>query len=181
MARKPPKPVDPEDSALFREAVAGATPLRTSRIPLRKAPPRPMARFRRRDDAAVLTESLRISPESLEIETGEELSYHQPGVSRVVLRKLRRGQFPIKAETDLHGLTITQAREELRSFIAEAIAERIQCVRIVHGKGLRSGPRGPVLKSSVNAWLRRWDEVLAFCSAPPRDGGTGAVYVLLRS
>jgi DNA-nicking Smr family endonuclease len=180
MTRKPPKSINPEDSALFREAVAGTTPLPSRRIPLRKAPPRPSARFRRRDDAAVLSESLRISPESLEIETGEELFYHQSNVSRVVLRKLRRGQFPIKAETDLHGLTIDQARKELRSFLAEAIAERIQCVRIVHGKGLRSGPRGPVLKSSVNAWLRRWDEVLAFCSAPARDGGTGAIYVLLR-
>jgi DNA-nicking Smr family endonuclease len=180
MALKPPKNIKAEDAALFREAAAGATPVTSRRLPLRKAPPRPEARFRRRDDAAVLTESLRVSPERLEIETGEELLYHQPGVSPAVLRKLRRGHFVIKAELDLHGLTIETARQELRAFLAESIAERLQCVRIVHGKGLRSGPRGPVLKASVNAWLRRWDEVLAFCSAPVRDGGTGAVYVLLR-
>jgi DNA-nicking Smr family endonuclease len=180
MARKPPKTVHPEDATLFREAVAGATPVASRRVALRKAPPRPEARFRRKDEEAVLTESLKTPPEQLEIETGEELLFHRSGVSRAVLKNLRRGKFAIKAEVDLHGLTVEQARVELRDFLAEAITERLHCVRVVHGKGLRSGPRGPVLKASVNAWLRRWDEVLAFCSAPARDGGTGALYVLLR-
>lgn len=180
MARKPPKNINPEDAALFREAAAGATPVASRRVPLRRAPPLPKARFRRDDDAAVLADSLRLAPEQLEIETGEELVYHRPGVSQAILKNLRRGKFAIKAEIDLHGMTAEQAREELRTFLTESIAERLQCVRVVHGKGLRSGPRGPVLKASVNAWLRRWDEVLAFCSTPARDGGTGAVYVLLR-
>lgn len=77
-------------------------------------------------------------------------------------------------------MTSAQARVELRAFLAESVAGGIRCVRVVHGKGIRSGQRGPVLKASVNGWLRRWDDVLAFVSAPPRDGGTGAVYVLLR-
>lgn len=180
MTRKPPKKINPEDAALFRAAVAGAKPVRARHVQLRRPAPRPEARFRRRDEAEVLADSLSTSPESMDIETGEELVYHRPNIPRGVLRKLRRGNFPVKAEIDLHGLTNDQAREELRAFIAEAVAARLQCVRVIHGKGLRSGPRGPVLKAGVNAWLRRWEAVLAFCSAPPRDGGTGAVYVLLR-
>ncbi len=82
-------------------------------------------------------------------------------------------------EIDLHGLTALQAREALRQFLAEAVQRGLGCVRVVHGKGLRSGPRGPVLKHAVNTWLRKVDAVLAFVSAPRRDGGTGAVYVLL--
>ncbi len=147
---------------------------------LRPSPPPARATFRRRDEGQVLRESLSISPESMELETGDELSYRRPGVSAAVFRNLRRGQLAIKAEIDLHGMTSDQARQELRTFLAESVNTRIQCVRVVHGKGLRSGPRGPVLKISVNRWLRQWDDVLAFVSAPARDGGTGAVYVLLR-
>lgn len=77
-------------------------------------------------------------------------------------------------------MTSKEAQAALRAFLAESVNARRQCVRIVHGKGLRSGARGPVLKASVNRWLRQWDDVLAFVSAPTRDGGTGAVYVLLR-
>jgi DNA-nicking Smr family endonuclease len=180
MSRKPPKNINSEDSALFRAAAAGARPVTTRRVSLRKPPPAPSARFRRRDELEVLQESLRLGPEALELESGEELTFRRPQISEAVFRKLRRGRFAIKAELDLHGMTGDEAREALREFLAESIDAGIPCVRIVHGKGLRSGPRGPVLKASVNRWLRQWDEVLAFVSAPARDGGTGAVYVLLR-
>jgi DNA-nicking Smr family endonuclease len=136
--------------------------------------------LRRRDEAEVLRESLEVGPEAMELETGEELVYRRPGVSPRVFTQLRRGRLPIKAEIDLHGMTGEQARQELRAFLAECVGQRLQCVRVIHGKGLRSGPRGPVIKASVNRWLRQWDDVLAFVSAPARDGGTGAVYVLLR-
>jgi DNA-nicking Smr family endonuclease len=180
MDRKPRKNSNSDDAALFREAVAGARPVSARRLHLRRPPPKATARFRRRDEAQVLQDSLTIGPDTLELETGEELTFRRPAVSVAVFRQLRRGHFAIKAEIDLHGMTSDQAREELRSFLAECVDARIQCVRIIHGKGLRSGPRGPVLKASVNRWLRRWDDVLAFCSAPARDGGTGALYVLLR-
>ena len=180
MNRKPGKGSNPEDAALFREAVDGARPVKAKRLHLRRAPPRPEARFRRLDEAAVLQDSLTTGPEALELETGEELIYRQPAVRASVLRDLRRGRFPVKAEIDLHGMTSEQARKELTQFIAECVDQGIQCARVVHGKGLRSGHRGPVLKASVNRWLRQWQEVLAFCSAPARDGGTGAIYVLLR-
>jgi DNA-nicking Smr family endonuclease len=180
MAGKPPKNINSEDSALFRAAAAGARPVTTRRVDLRNAPPPPRARFRRRDEQQVLFESIRGGPEVPGLETGEELAFRRPGVSMSVLRHLRRGRYAIRAEIDLHGLTTDQAHQELRTFIAESADARLQCVRVVHGKGRRSGPRGPVLKASVDRWLRQWDEVLAFVSAPVRDGGTGAVYVLLR-
>ena len=180
MTRKLTKNINSEDSALFREAAAGARPVTTRRVDLRPTPPPARARFRRKDEEQVLQESLTVSPEAMELETGEELTFRRPGISAAVFRQLRRGRYAIKAEIDLHGMTSDQARQELRAFLAESVAARIQCVRIVHGKGLRSGPRGPVLKASVNRWLRQWDDVLAFVSAPARDGGTGAVYVLLR-
>jgi DNA-nicking Smr family endonuclease len=180
MSRKPPKNIEPEEDALFRDAAAGARPVTTRRMHLRRAPPAANARFRRRDEAEVLRESLRTDPAWLEIETGEEMVFRRPEVSASVLRRLRQGRYAVKAELDLHGMTSNQARLELRVFLAECADAGIHCVRIVHGKGLRSGQRGPVLKASVNRWLRLWDGVLAFVSAPARDGGTGAVYVLLR-
>jgi DNA-nicking Smr family endonuclease len=180
MSRKPPKNINSEDAALFREAAAGARPVSTRRVDLRRAPPVPRARLRRRDEQQVLQESLGAGPEHMEVESGEELTFRRPEISDAVLRKLRRGRFTIQGEIDLHGLTGEQARGALRAFLAESVNAGISCVRVVHGKGLRSGPRGPVLKASVNRWLRQWDDVLAFASAPTRDGGTGAVYVLLR-
>ena len=130
----------------------------------------------------VLRESLHGSndgPDALE-QLGEEVSYRRACLPERTFRRLRRGRYRIEDETDLHGLTVAQARSQLRAFIAEATARGLGCVRVIHGKGLRSGPRGPVLKTGVQRWLARWDEVLAFVSARARDGGSGAVYVLLR-
>ena len=115
----------------------------------------------------------------LDVETGDSLNFRRPGVQDGVLRKLRRGQYRLESEIDLHGLTLREAKAELRVFLARAIARQLRCVRIVHGKGLGSGPRGPVLKHAVNGILQRTDLVVAFCSARPVDGGTGAIYVLL--
>jgi DNA-nicking Smr family endonuclease len=105
--------------------------------------------------------------------------FHRPQVQPAVLRRLRRGEYRVEREIDLHGLTATEARHALRTFLIEALERRVRCVRIIHGKGLRSGHRGPVLKSTVSGVLRRTGAVLAYVSARPVDGGTGAVYVLL--
>jgi DNA-nicking Smr family endonuclease len=94
---------------------------------------------------------------------------------------LRRGGYVVDGEIDLHGMTGAEAKAALRKFIAECVDHRLRCVRVVHGKGRRSGPRGPVLKNVVNHWLQRADDVLAFGSARAVDGGSGAIYVLLRS
>jgi DNA-nicking Smr family endonuclease len=114
--------------------------------------------------------------------TGEgALSYQRSGVRVQVMRRLRRGLYPIDDELDLHGLSQTAARDQLADFIARSRGRGCRCVRIVHGKGYRSGVRGPVLKTAVNLWLRRHLEVMAFVSARAIDGGAGAVYVLLRA
>ena len=170
-----------DEGEVFRKAMRGVRPLAH---PARAAPPRrrppPRARFSRADRAAVLTESLGPPDPQLDIQPGDSLHYRQPGVPETVLRRLRRGDYRIESEIDLHGLTVIEARAQLRQFLNAAAARRLRCLRIVHGKGLRSGQRGPVLKIAVNNLLRRVQLVLAFTSAAMRDGGTGATLVLLR-
>jgi DNA-nicking Smr family endonuclease len=141
---------------------------------------RPRAASRRADDARVLAESLAFDAHDLDVESGDELGFVREGVSQSVLRRLRRGEYAVRDEIDLHGMTQDEARGALGAFLAEAAQHGRRCVRIIHGKGLGSGHRGPVLKSAVNRWLRRHGEVRAFCSARRNDGGTGALYVLLR-
>jgi DNA-nicking Smr family endonuclease len=128
---------------------------------------------------AVLRESLEAGGADPEVGSGEELSFHRPQIQPGVMRRLRRGEYRVQREIDLHGLTATEARQVLREFLADALERQVRCVRIIHGKGLRSGHRGPVLKSTVAAVLRRTGAVLAYSSARQVDGGTGAVYVLL--
>ena len=108
------------------------------------------------------------------------LSFQRAGVRTQVMRRLRRGLYPIDDELDLHGLSQSAARNELADFIARSRDRGCRCVRIIHGKGYRSGARGPVLKTAVNLWLRRHLDVTAFVSARAIDGGAGAMYVLLR-
>ena len=114
-----------------------------------------------------------------EVQPGDELLFRRAGVPETVLRRLRRGTYRIESEIDLHGLSVNEATAQLNEFLREARAHQLRCVRVIHGKGLRSGTRGPVLKNTVNAMLRRSDPVLAFASARPVAGGTGATLVLL--
>ena len=170
------------DKKAFARAMRGVRRLEyEERAPHRR--PRPAtAAMTRNAHHEVLRESLMGSddlPDALE-QLGEEVSYRRPSLPERTFRQLRRGRFRIEDETDLHGLTAAQARMQLRVFIVESAARGLGCVRVIHGKGLRSGPRGPVLKTRVQHWLARWEEVLAFVSARARDGGSGAVYVLLR-
>ncbi|MGH8503098.1 MAG: Smr/MutS family protein, partial [Gammaproteobacteria bacterium] len=112
---------------------------------------------------------------------GDALQYCRPGVRKTVMRKLKKGQYRVGAELDLHGLSARSAQAALTGFIQDARAADTRCVRIIHGKGRRSSNRGPVIKPLAGAWLRRREDVLAFCSARPVDGGTGALYVLLKA
>lgn len=111
---------------------------------------------------------------------GEEILFRRPGLPERSFRQLRQGRFSIEDEIDLHGMVRGEARAALKSFIVESSARHLGCVRVIHGKGTRSGPGGPVLKNRVQYWLSQWDEVLAFVSARRRHGGSGALYVLLR-
>ena len=128
----------------------------------------------------MLAESLDFDLEHAESRNGDGLRFQRPSVGRRTMRRLARGGFSVQAETDLHGMIVAEARAVLRDFLEASQARGHTCVRVVHGKGLGSGARGPVLKRKVDHWLRQWDEVLAFVSARQVDGGTGAVYVLLR-
>jgi len=167
-----------DDRELFRKAVEGVRPLPKRKEPPSRPAPEPRARFRRADEVAVLEESLAVNPEA-ESGTGEDLSFRRPAVSLQVFRKLRRGEFSVRDEIDLHGCTALEARTALYEFLAEAGFAGARCVRVIHGKGRRSGHQGPVLKRKLGRWLQVREDVLAYCSARPVDGGTGAVYVLL--
>jgi DNA-nicking Smr family endonuclease len=167
-----------DDQRAFEEAMNGVRPL-PPRERVAGPPAPPVAQFARADAQQVLVESLLPPEDPALLDTGEEISFRRPWIREDVLRRLRRGEFAVVAEADLHGLGRHAAHEALREFIAESVARGLGCVRVIHGKGRGSGPRGPVLKHVVNHWLRRMDDVVAFATARPVDGGTGAVYVLL--
>lgn len=177
MRRKPS--VSAEDAELFRREVGPVKPLRHNRAEPSHPRPRPLPRQTWREQAEVREEMLYGELDPAELETGEELVFIRPGLQRTVLRKLRRGQYSVGRQLDLHGLTAAEARQALGDFLADCVARGDRCVRIIHGKGNNSRNRQPVLKLKLNTWLRRRSEVLAFCSARPADGGTGALYVLL--
>jgi DNA-nicking Smr family endonuclease len=170
-----------DDAELFRRTVGKVKPVTGGRpaAPKRKRPS-PAPRSRIADERAALRESLLPPPPDADVETGEGHEYKRPGVQDAVLRKLRRGHYRIDAELDLHGLTRDKAHAELVTFLAESRGHQARCVRIIHGKGHNSGPRGPIIKQSLRSWLRR-SEVLAFATAPQAQGGSGATLVLLRA
>ena len=171
-----------DDKDLFRRAVSDAKPLRAGK---RRAgdseKPPPKARFSRADETAALRESLDADVDDLQSHSGDGLRFHRPHVGKRTMRKLARGNFSVQAEIDLHGMTVAEAKPRLAEFIDGCTRDGKLCVRVVHGKGLGSGQRGPILKQKVNRWLRQWDSVLAFVSTRQVDGGTGAIYVLLRA
>jgi DNA-nicking Smr family endonuclease len=169
-----------EDSALFRRAVGPVIPMRPDLVPMERPRPAAIPLQARQETRRVLQESLSGGPELDEIETGEELLYAAPGVRPEVLRRLRRGQLSMQDRLDLHGMTVPEAKEAVARFLYACRGRGLRSVLIIHGKGLGSLQKRPVLKGKLNMWLARRAEVLAFCSARAVDGGTGAVYVLLR-
>ncbi len=149
---------------------------------IQKTPPAPVPRQQQRDDKAVMTES--ISDEfdvTTLLEVDDQMSFLRPGIGSDVLKKLRRGNWSIQAQLDLHGLRQDEARERLGEFLRACGKQGLRCLRIVHGKGLGSPGKAPVLKSRVQRWLVQKNEVLAFVQAKPADGGAGALVVLLQS
>ncbi len=166
---------------LFAQAVGPVRPLRAARrASLQRPAAAPLARQRERDEAAVMTEALsdEFDVETL-LDTDESLSFRRPGVSQEVVRKLRRGHWSLQAQIDLHGLRTEAARAALAQFIRDAHKLGLRCVRVIHGKGLGSPGRVPVLKAKVQRWLVQKNEVMAFAQARASDGGNGALVVLL--
>jgi DNA-nicking Smr family endonuclease len=166
----------------FRAAVADVTPLPPHgrhRVPGPRRPADPVSRLRDDEDVLHASVSDEIDVESL-LDTDEALSYRAGGIGPDVLRRLRRGHWTIQAHVDLHGHRVEEARHSLGLFLRRCLRHGLRCVRVVHGKGLGSKDRVPVLKGKVRAWLVQRAEVIAFCQARPADGGSGALIVLLR-
>ena len=181
--KKPRKPaVHPVDADLFRASVSDVTPLPPpAKVEHDRPLPRPIPAQRLRNDRETLKDSLSDHiPWDAGSETGEELSYARNGIGAQTVRKLRRGHWVVQDELDLHGLTSAEARELLVEFLARCLRRGLRCVRIIHGKGLRSKNREPVLKQKVANWLIQREEILAYCQARHTDGGGGAVVVLLK-
>ena len=171
------------DADLFRQSLGEVVPLAPPDKHIAPPPlPLPVARHRMADELAALQESLsdEFNVDSL-LDTDEALSYARNGIGHDVVRKLRRGHWVIQDQLDLHGLRRDQARESLAEFLRQACKRGMRCVRIIHGKGLGSVNKEPVLKNKVRSWLVQKEEVLAFCQARAADGGAGALVVLLKA
>ncbi|WP_034292120.1 Smr/MutS family protein [Herbaspirillum sp. RV1423] len=172
-----------EEADIFRNSIGKVAPLRSNEKAAIVAPqPLPIARQHIADEQAALMESLsdEFTFDTL-LDSDENLSFARPGVGSDVLSKLRRGHWVIQNQLDLHGLRRDEAREALGEFLRQARHRGQRCVRIIHGKGLGSINKEPVLKQKVRNWLAQKDEVIAFCQARPADGGSGALVVLLQS
>ena len=172
-------PIQPDEFQLFREHVADTIPIKSEYIEqfYHRPPPRPLPKsqnFNNVTKNTSITES--------EVITENFLDFYRPGVQLKLLQKLRQGHIEPQMELDLHGLNVVYAEETLKAFLIKCRKNTLRCIRIIHGKGAAHKDGQPsILKCKVNYWLRCYDDVLAFTSAPRWDGGTGAVYVLLRN
>ena len=173
------------DKIRFADLIKDVKPLGTNQsdrtVDSTTPKPEPIPRETLKDQIRVLKESLDVSLEFEDLQPGDSLSFRGHRIQKNTFRKLKKGQFSVGAELDLHGMTMADAQSALARFLQGAREKNIRCVRIIHGKGHGSSNQGPKLKPMVNQWLQQRSEVLAFCSARPTDGGTGAVYVLLKS
>ena len=182
MSKRPTKPGAMTDEAeVFRMSIGDVTPLlRPGKVAHRRPLPHPLPLQRLNDERQALLESLEDPTGDPDFETGEELNFARNGIGAPTLKKLRRGHWVIQDELDLHGLTVPDARELLAEFLARCVRRGLRCVRVIHGKGLRSRNGQPVLKHKVAKWLMQRDEILAYCQARPTEGGGGAAVVLLK-
>lgn len=177
MKKPRPPPVSDEDAELFRDAIGSVRRIEAPAAAPAPARPAPRARRFESDEAEALRESQRLGGEPPP--DGEEIvAWRRPEVPERTLKRLRRGEYSVQDEMDLHTLRATDAEGALRRFLVEAKGADLHCVRIIHGKGLRS-EGAPVLKQLVDRMLRQRGDVLAFASAPANQGGAGAVLVLL--
>lgn len=169
------------DKNLFARAIGKVAPLPVhNKAHLPRKPREPVATQLQKDEAKVIQDSLSDEFDvSTLLDTDDALSFRRPSVGTEVTRKLRKGEWAIQREIDLHGLRSDEARLALTNFIREAHKHGIRCVRVVHGKGLGSPGKTPVLKSKVHSWLVQKNQVMAFVQAKPAEGGAGALVVLL--
>ncbi len=169
-----------EDKALFRASVAGTHRLHSNKADPTRPRPNPVQRYNNDSEHPPHLDMMSDHFSIADVTTNEEIVFSQPGVPPSQIRKLRRGQIPPSGQLDLHGMNVEQARSALAAYIHHCHTQGIRCIHLIHGKGHGSREKTPILKNRVNRWLRQKKEVLAFCSALPRDGGTGALYILFK-
>lgn len=170
---------DDSDIHLFKDAMKSIKKLKQpNRVQHPQSPQQPPKRQRLEPESKNISfEEVTTSP----VTSNEALYFCRPGIQTSYFRKLKRGQIPSAKSIDLHRMTVNEARQSIELLITNALQQQIRCVTIIHGKGHRGNTEKPILKNKVNQWLRSHSTVLAFCSALPTDGGTGAVYVLLKN
>ena len=170
------------ENNLFARAVGAVQRLPAPDLaPAPKTNVAPVAKQRQKDEEAVLRDALSDEFDvSTLLDTDDMLSFRRPGIGRDVTHKLRKGDWAIQGEVDLHGLRSDEARLALAEFIRNAHRQGLRCLRVVHGKGLGSPGKTPVLKSKVHSWLVQKNQVMAFVQAKPAEGGAGALVVLLK-
>ena len=168
------------DRELFRNSIGAVHKIRHVRMSVLKPRAAPVPVQRDADVQAVVREMAFAPMISEHYITGDELFFKRPGIQDKVLTKLRKGKFAIELELDLHGMNSRDAQAALGRFLVHCRHHDICCVRIIHGKGRGSRDGKPVIKNKLNQWLQKIPQVLAFCSARVCDGGTGAVYVILK-
>jgi DNA-nicking Smr family endonuclease len=175
-----PKKPSPDDIELFRRSVGVVSKVTSDtvapRVKRRSPRPRGKPAFESQLPLAGFSEG---QPQDISAE--DTLFFARPGLQQRQLQRLRRGQLPVEAELDMHGMTIPVAQNEVVRFLAHCRDRHVRCARIIHGKGYGSREAAPVLKNHIDHWLRQHHDVLAFCSTPRDRGGTGAINVLLRS
>jgi DNA-nicking Smr family endonuclease len=180
--RKQNRRIAATPSPEFRAEVADAVPIINDRVVHEMEPAPAWPRQTQLEKLAVLDDALHGGDlVDMQLEGGDQAAWSRTGVQRSVLRDLRRGRWVVEEKLDLHGLSRTEARQAVREFLGSCMAKGLRCVRIVHGKGLSSPGREPVLKTFVPGWLSQNRDVLAFCQARAAEGGAGAMVVLLTS
>ncbi|MDO9469542.1 MAG: Smr/MutS family protein [Nitrosomonas sp.] len=180
MTKKDSAHDDDDEMALFNAAMRDVAPLPASdKVTLSSSKVPPIPRKKNNQEQATAEDTLS-DHIAMEIEAGDEWSFLRPGMPHQTLRRLRRGYWGIQDNLDLHGFTRDEARQELSAFLDASAQEKYRCVRVIHGKGLSSKNREPVLKIRIGNWLMQCADVLAFCQAKPEDGGGGAILVLLK-
>jgi len=179
--------VSDDDRKLFRATVGVVKPVVNDRVdrpvkpPLRRKKLYQDIHERTQSSAQPFSDQFFDASAEHPVEAGDLLFYARPGLQRKTIKRLKRGQIRPEATLDMHGMSVDEARDCLIEFIDDCRRHRLRSAIIIHGKGFRSSGARPVLKSMVNNWLRQHDAIMAFSSAQPADGGSGALYVLLKT
>ncbi len=171
--------ISPADLKLFRNTVGSVIPLKNRPQPPKKKKPQPLLRKQNKNETELQPDRLSDHYHPIE-QHDEQLSFARSGLQRSTLKKLKKGYYLIEDRLDLHGYRRDEARQLLQEFIHYAQQRGFRCLIIIHGKGRSGKDERPVLKPLVASWLQQSEEVLAYSSARPKDGGAGALYLLLR-